>query len=43
MSKHERQTKRKAKMEENETDRLVQKSWGFEMHCTYFKTTGIKL
>lgn len=28
--------------EENETDGMVQKSPGFEMHSTYFKSTGIK-
>lgn len=41
-SKHERQTQRDAGKEENETDGMVQKSWGFEMHSTYFKSTGIK-
>lgn len=40
--KSERQTQREAGWKEDETDRMVPKSWGFEMHSTYFKTTGIK-
>lgn len=31
-----------ADRERNETDGLMQKSCGFEMHSTYFKTTGIE-
>lgn len=40
-SKHERQTQGDTgKGERKETDGMVQKSQGFEMHSTYFKSTG---
>lgn len=41
-SKRERQTQGDAAKEGNEADGMVQKSRGFEMHSTYFKSTGIK-